>query len=424
MLKRSGIAEAVAKGQQSSRGAPALKIAILLTTSPDLRAIRRAAELAVALVRAETAWGHSIEVTVGVPESLETKWRFAEQQIRRRAPAVVVRRMEWARVPVKNARRMFASLPESLELEGISDVAIPRDWGWNFQDCDLWISFADERIGAILPLRPVTQYCGDLAQRYVPSSITGSIHDPYWDLETDAFRIWRQSLVITSDEDTAVDLVSYAGVRRERIEVVPDLLDSLPQSPGNEDDRDPYLLIWLLAGNAADELETSLHALSGYFREGGNLEVLMAHDVAAPVNTQLGVAVLGPDLLKLYQDLPRFPYRSLDELDRIVARSAAVWSSLSAGGEGEHVHDAVRAGVPLLAPRFRLNERTAERTGADVLFYPLEDPLALTDALHQLEAQIASGMTKSPKRAQADPGEQAVAWGFVVDRMLEHANGR
>jgi hypothetical protein len=422
--KRSGISEAVAKGMDMASEGPPLKIAILLTTSPDLREIRRAAELSSAVTRAETALGHSVEVTVGIPEQLETKWRFAEQQIRRRVPGTVVRRMEWARVPVKNARRMFANLPETLDLEDISEVAIPHDWGWNFQDCDLWISMARARVGAILPLRPMTQYCSDLAQRYVPTSITGSIHDPYWNLETDAFRMWRQSLVITSDQDTAIDLVSYAGVRRERIEVVPDVLDSLPPIMVREQERDPFLLLWLLTGNGSDELETGLQALSAYFRERGNFEVLMAHDVGAAVNTHVGVAALGPDLLKLYQDLPRFPYRSLEELDRMLARSGAVWSSQSAGGEGEHVHDAARAGLPLIAPRFGLNERTAERSGADALFYPLDDALAITDGLHELEERVETDQFLPGKRVEADAQEQRIDWGFAVDRMLEHANGR
>ena len=153
---------------------------------------------------------------------------------------------------------MFAGLSEALDLEGINEVSVPRDWGWNFQDCDLWISLAGPGVGAILPLRPTTHYCADLAQRYVPTAITGTIHDPYWLVETDAFRIWRQGLVLASDDGTAADLVSYAGVRRERIEVVPDVLDQLPSIPsGNEDDRDPCGCFGICAATPSTTLRTA-----------------------------------------------------------------------------------------------------------------------------------------------------------------------
>ena len=51
-------------------------------------------------------------------------------------------------MPVKNARRMFTNLPPSLDIEGMSEVTVPRDWGWNFQDCDLWISMANPGLGS------------------------------------------------------------------------------------------------------------------------------------------------------------------------------------------------------------------------------------------------------------------------------------
>jgi len=419
-LKRSNIATAIDGELGGGEGGERLRVAILLPTSPRLRMIRRAAELAASLVQAETSAGYHIEVTVGLPEPQERKWRAAEQLIRGRIPSAIVRHVEWTRVPVKNARRMFANLPPALDLDGISDVSIPRDWGWNFQDCDLWISMADPGVGAILPLRPVTHYCGDLAQRYVPTAITGSIHDPYWNVETDAFRIWRQGLVITSDPATAVDIVSYAGVRRERIELIPDVLDQLPPLPEtSEESRDPFLLIWLLRGNALDDLEVSLEGLAAYFRENGRLELLLAHDVSAPVDHHLGAVALPNDLLKFYQELPRFPYRSLEEFERILPTAGALWSSQTVGGEAEHVHDAVRAGLPLLAPDVALKSGAVERLGVSTFEYRAGDSLALADKLHELEAGLEMGLSLRARRTHAE--RQVTAWGFLVERMLEHS---
>lgn len=400
----------------------AIRIALLLPNSPGLHLVRRAAEIAAALTGARTAKGQRVEVTFGLPDPDDGRWRNIERWIGERAPSAVVRRTEWVRIPVQNARRMFTQLPETLELEGIAEIAVPRDWGWNFQDCDLWLSFGEFRLGAILPLRPIAHYCSGLEQRYVPTSNAVSIHDPFWQLETEAFRVWRQGLVLTSDEDTIRDIVSYAGVRRERTEVVPDALDALPPvlpAPGSE--RDVYSLLWLLDGNATDDLSNALEGLAAYYRENGQIEVTMAHDVGAPVNTHVGIRALAADHLELYNALPRLPYRSLAELERMFARVGALWSSRIAGGEGEHVQDSSRARLPLVAPRYRLNERALERLGVPALLYDLDDPMAIADGLHQLEQRIESDSALTGEFAARPGADQALGWGFVVDRMLEQS---
>jgi hypothetical protein len=234
--------------------------------------------------------------------------------------------------------------------------------------------------------------------------------------------MWRQGLVITSDPQTAVDLVSYGGVRRERIEIVPDVLDRLPDLPRpSEENRDPFTLMWLLRGNALDDLESSLEGLSAYFREGGCLEPILAYDMAAPVDHHLGAVVLPNDLLKLYQELPRLAYRSLGELERMVPRAGALWSSQAAGGEAEHVHDAVRAGIPLLCPLTSLNIQVAERLQVLTFSYPREDSLALADKLHELEVALTQGIDLPVARRAVNSEEQIIDWGFLVDRMLEHS---
>jgi hypothetical protein len=419
MVSRS--ARATTKVNTSAGKPEAVRIALLLPNSPGLSLVRRVTEIAAALAGARTAAGQPVEVTIGLPELPERRWRNFERSIRERVPSAVVRRTEWVRIPVQNARRMFTSLPETLDLAGITEVAVPRDWGWNFQDCDLWLSFGELRLGAILPLRPTAHYCGDLAQRYVPKSITGSIHDPYWDLETEAFRIWRQGLVVTSDEDTVVDIISYAGVRRERVEVVPDALDALPSLLEKKSERDAYSVLWLVDGNATDDLDNALDGLAAYYREGGLIDVIMAHDAAAPVNHHLGIAALVPDQLELYNGLQRLPYRTLPELERMFPRVGGIWSSRIAGGEAEHVQDSSRTGLPLVAPRYRLNERAVKRLGVPALLYDLDDPTAIADALHQLEKLIDSNhgaLVNPTMRLNEDHG---LAWDFLVDRMLEHS---
>jgi hypothetical protein len=211
-------------------------------------------------------------------------------------------------------------------------------------------------------------------------------------------------------------------VRRERIEIIPDVLDDLPPiAPLGKEHRDPLLLLWLLRGNALDDLENSLQALATYYREGGRFELLLAHDARAPVEHHLGAAALPSDLLEFYKELPKFAYRSLAELERMLQRAGAIWSSMIAGGEGEHVHDAARSRSRLLAPRFALNERAVNRLAATAILYPLDDPLALADALTQLENEALSAARPSGPVMSSNPTERKASWGFLIDRMLEHS---
>lgn len=401
----------------------ALKIAILLPSKADLRKVRRAALLARELLSVELNSPRSIEVAIGLAQPDEKLWRESEDWIRREAPSVIVRHLDWTNVPVENARRMFTQLPASLDLEGIDQVVVPRDWGWNFQDCDFWINFADPGLGAVLPLRPVVHYCGDLAERYVPDAVASNIHDPYWTRQTAAFRLWRQGLVITADPHTAKDLISYAGVRRERIEIVPDILDTLPSAGRpNKSNRQPDSLLWLLRGNALDDLDTALHGLAIYRREGGRLDIQAV--LSSDHREHPSIDRLGPDSRKLFEELPQYTYRSLDELDRMIVRAGALWSSQIAGGEAEHVHDAARVGLPLVAPDYPINRQSIERLNADAILYPAGNGLAIADALFELERWQSGRAAAKRKALPVDTEARRAEFGFLVDRVLEQRYGR
>ena len=397
----------------------AVKVAILLPAQYSLRDLRRTAELAAGLASVQTQRGEAIEVTVGLAEKDEPRWRRGERTIRARAPGAVVRHLDWTAVPVDNARRMFHLLDPALDLEGLAEVVVPRDWGWNFQDCTLWISLADPATGPVLPLRPIVYYSLGLPERYVPQMVASSIHDPYWTRQAEAFRMWRQAAVVTSDPTAVPDLVSYAGVRSERIEIIPDVLEQLaPLEPVGEDDRDRQTLVWTLCGNAADDLEACLSGLQIYHREGGLLDVIVASEATAAGAAHPSLEALPADLRALYDALGHVTYRSLDELDRLLVRSGALWSSRTAGGAGEHLLEARRAGLHLVAPSFPLNADLAERLGLSAQFYPRGDALAVADALKEIEQRAP---TPAPAQAAADSPDPAETFGFVLDWLLATA---
>ena len=401
----------------------AVKIAILLPDRASMRVMRRTAELAARLSDVRTLRGEAIEVAIGLAEPDEERWRRGERQLRQRAPAAIVRHLAWTPVPVDQARRMFAGLDPSLDLEGMAEVVVPRDWGWNFQDCALWISLADPSVGPILPLRNIVHYSLGLPERYVPAMVASSIHDPYWARQSDAFRLWRQATVVTSDRTAMPDLVSYAGVRSERIEFIPDVVEGLPPLvPVADDERRRDVLVWMPRGNVVDDLEACLAGLQIYHREGGSLDIVVAEEDVSGTVEHIGAATLPGDLRSLYDSLERITYRSLDELDRLLVRSGALWSSQIAGGAGEHLLEAQRAGLHVLAPSFPLTRELVERRELSARLYAPGDALAIADALKDLEHMVEAPV--AVRQGNGEDAERNDAIGFLVDWLLANARAR
>ena len=399
--------------------APApVKVALLLPERASMRLVRRAAELAAGLADVRTGRGEAVEIAIGLAEPDEERWRRGERLIRQRAPAAVVRHLAWTPVPVDNARRMFADLDPALDLDGLAEVIVPRDWGWNFQDCALWIHFADPATGPVLPLRKSVYYSLGLPERYVPQSVAASIHDPYWLRQVEAFRMWRQAVVVTSDSTALPDLVSYAGVRSERTELIPDVMEALPPlAVVAEDERVRDRLVWVPRGNALDDLEACLKGVQIYYREGGELDLIIAEEEVVGAAGHPAAPALPDDLRELYLGLERVTYRSLEELDRLLARSGALWSSQIAGGAGEHLLEAERAGLHILAASFPLMRDLVERRSLSARLYEPGDSIAIADALKEVERMAAQ---PAPTRVH-DAAVERDAFGFLLDWLLASA---
>lgn len=398
-----------------------LKLAILLPDQIDRRVLRRAAEMAAALSEACDSTGRATEVVIGLAERDERRWREHEAVLRTRVPSLIVRHLEWTSIPVANAQRMFSDLPNTFELLGFEDILVPRDWGWNFRDCDAWISMVRSDHGPILPLRPIAHFCTGLPERYVPELIAPSIHDPLWDRQTNTFRIWRKGLVVTSDPLSVPDLMSFAGVRKERIEVIPDLLAALPAPGTSPAKRDDHLVFWLLRGNALDDLRNSLAGLDAYYREGGKLEVVVLSETHAQYASHPGYAGLPYDHQYLFQNLEHITFHNQAELERILPQAAYLWSSEQAGGESDALYDAQRAECMFLGPDLDFISDNVEELGVKASLYPPNSPTALADAFHQLEqlGSAASRANSAPKRST----DRKIAFSFLLDRIQEQIHG-
>lgn len=184
-----------------------MKVAILALAHPDLYEIRSIRALCSNLVSAGDQIGHSLAITLGIPKEASSG---ALKAWREDLPVgVLSRSFQWEPIPADNAARMFPNL--DFDYLGISNVHVPRDWGWNFRDADIWIVHADAAVGAILPLRPTFLFVRDISERYIVSR-AGNSHD-----RIERLLSWRQvDKALVYDSAIVGDLVSFVGMQSRK----------------------------------------------------------------------------------------------------------------------------------------------------------------------------------------------------------------
>lgn len=403
-----------------------MKIAILLPTHFDVAALLRARELTRILAGAYKLAGGPVEIAIGLPERPELLWRAHEEFLRRDAACpVVVRRLRWEGFPAENVRRMFMLQQLQVDLRGFEKVQIPRDWGWNFVDCDLWFNLADPGEGAILPLKPTATYVSDLAVRVVPEAYASGLSDPYWGRQLDAFRMWRRTgIVLCSDPGTASDLVGYAGVRRESVLTVSSLtsceVTPTPRSPK----RDGMQWVWLVEPNERHANMAAIEGLALYQQEGGSIQPIiatqepLAFEKPETIRSMAGIDQRGRDLL---DTLELYHYRDYPRLSRLLQRCGGLWSSEVAGGGGLAPALAQRHGLRFLGQDFAQNRQLTVDRVDHALLYPSADPVAIADGLHQAEQVTALATLPEPVGRTLD-ALTLQQFGFAIDRLQEFAN--
>lgn len=356
-----------------------------------------------------TPTGDPVEIAVGLPRLPENEWRRQEAEIRAGAPGVVVRHLGWERVETDLAMRMYPGC--KADVESIPGLALPRDWGWNFVDCDAWIICANPATGAILPLKPTAYYVRDLAARYVPEAFAGGLDSAYWERQTHAFRMWRQSpCVFTTNAETVSDISSYAGVRRDRIVVAPPLCPAPRIASAPEGGS----LVWLAEPDARHDLTAALEGLRLFQAEGGALQVIAAGEAAYgfdPVEGQAALAGVPTRSRRSTLDMQFETVSGERDLGRLLGRATAVWSSAVADGENDGLLRAHQAGVPFVGLRYPQNERLAESLGVQAIFYDEPEPDAISDALHRLAALDVDRSTRT------GPKTEPKGWSRVIERL-------
>jgi hypothetical protein len=402
-----------------------MKAAILLPTRFDVALLYKAKELIRLLPQALSLSGGVDEIAVGLPLVDEAIWRKCEAYLLADSECkTVVRRLRWEHVVSENVRRMFMIHQLPTDLSGIETVCVPRDWGWNFADCDIWINFADPAEGALLPLKPTAHYVSALAERVVPAAFAPGIHDIFWHRQLDAFRMWRRAgVLLCSDETTATDLVGFAGVRKDKIIQVPSLARGETPLSSPPFSRDIDNVVWLVEPDARHAPAEFIAGLSLYWQEGGSIAPVLASQNSAAFAEDAPTACLSRLSVterKLLSDLPTYQYADLATLSRLLARSGTLWSSEIAGGEGFALTMAQRHGMHFVGQRFPLHAELGASNINDVTLYNAVDPSVIADTLHTIEERGFAAPTKW-RPAETD-FDRLQSYGFVIDRLQEWVN--
>lgn len=395
-----------------------MKIALLLPQGENFDHRWRAASLARSLETLTAPDGSKVEVIIGLPVASGEVWRNQEAALLRQAPFVTVRHLTWERVQTAVIERMYPD--RQIDFTGVEEAVIPRDWGWNFMDCDGWIIFGDCGQGATPPLRPTAVLVRDLAARYVPQAFAQNIHDVFWARQLEALRMWRQALAVcVSDDATRSDAAGYGGIRADRLVKTPRLLP--PENSAPETPRKPreFTLVWMPRMNPGHNIEAALEGLRKFLAgRASPARIIIAGDDARRFDPEEGDPAMAPlpaQLKRLAATLEYEACLSEDDLWDVLANADAIWSSALADGENEGLAWAARAGLPFVGMRYPQNETMAIELGVNAIFHDGPGSSAIA---HALTAQSLSATRSKPSRC----GDEAGGWSEVVERLWGASN--
>lgn len=358
------------------------KIAILLPPEADLGYIWRARAFANSLV-AFSSNTAPIQVIIGLPDGCVNLEKNADR-FRAISSLVTVRRMTWEILDASTVARMHDM--DEVGPPGVEQLRLPRDAGWSFRDCDLWLLCPSLSMGAVAEVIPSVVYCRDLSQRYVPRLVGQDRNDPAWDRMVDGFRDWRRrNCILASSYKTLGDLSSFAGVRAENCHKLPSMwnyfrVGGLGPQTGSRN----HILILCDAGPRHDIL-FAIEAYVHYLQAGGTLDLVIAGPNAKILNPGRDSDHPIAQALDAYRSTTKdkVHFENIsddDDLIRLIHRSGVIWSTAITEGEPDALALAAHAELPFIGCDFpALRE--------------LADELKLSPALYQPgDAQVIAGL--------------------------------
>ncbi|HEY3389938.1 MAG TPA: glycosyltransferase [Prolixibacteraceae bacterium] len=138
---------------------------------------------------------------------------------------IEVRETFWNQVPKEDCVYLSRLLRFPVSQYGSPYYSIPNDGANDFYDCDFWIIISDRLSAPVLPLRKYIIVTYDYIQRYVPEIFSETL----WNLQTNSFFpiVKNAEAVFVTTPSTMDDLISYAGVPKNRVVLFENSFDEL-----------------------------------------------------------------------------------------------------------------------------------------------------------------------------------------------------
>lgn len=283
----------------------------------------------------------------------------------------------------------------------------PSDGANDFYDCDLWVIISDRLPAPLLPFKPYAFIIYDYIQRYVPEIFGDS--NTAWDNQVSnlLYSVQRASKVFTTTPSTQKDLISYAGVDKERIHLLE--MDFHPLETGivNFDFHVPEnYILWATNTTYHKNQLTAIDAYEMYTQElGGNLNLVITgnwteyfdakNEFASddPIANSLQVQYLRKKIKKSL-GLSKRVYIMGNVSDKIYAHllknAQFLWHPALYDNGTFAVMEAAYLGVPSLSARYPAMEYINQKFELNLQFFDPRNPKEMAGALLFMETAAVS----------------------------------
>ena len=362
--------------------------------------------------------GRPVAPVLGLLAEGDYDWPALEAEGRHAAHPYQLRRMRWVARGAAEVAAMYRLSPDPA---WPAQLSVPEDGLYGFRDCAAWIVFGAMTEGYVAPLRPRAVFCADVLYRYVIQPISWFTPE-LRDLMARTFLGWRHArAVFATTPGTAADATSFAGVARERVMLLPTLVD--PPSGKLPPRRPPgRSILWVTNGAPHKNQMRTLAALRRYWDElGGSYDVVICgagtedlrpgaseHEMARALVADAALA----GRIRILGRVSDAAYLAA------LADSAFVLHNALTDNGTFVAFDAARAGRYFVSSDYPAMRYLAERYGVDTIWFPPRDVAATAAALARAEAAVHAGQTPHHALRADDPQERQRGYQTMLERVL------
>ncbi len=318
-----------------------------------------------------------------------------------REMGISLRQTRWEVFNIKEAQQYKKGFMESQLTRQLAheEYCLPKDGLNDFFDCDLWIIISDRLPAPIYPVRKYACVAYDYIQRYVPG-IFNEVKS--WGVQEAGYLAVARGAdrLFVTTPSTLEDAVSYAGVAREKVRLLPMNFEPLEASSSLE--KNPPYFLWATNSSLHKNHIHALKALEIYYgQHKGMLDVLVTGDYVTMFDPSsiLPSAFDVPhvrEVRKILTDNPevarRVRFRHLSDSEYADALSSAkfLWHTTLYDNGAYAALDAAYLNVPALSARYPAMEFMDRNFSLNLTYFDPTDVQAMAKSLLWMQENCSS----------------------------------